>query len=336
MIYGLENGMLTRKSDSGIFFTKDSRQNTDFSSLRVKAYSELNPVLRNLDHPKITISYVIRESFPKELVSYAKNQFEEAATFWNPYVPKNLSINIYLLTEKDREFVKTNRWLGINLPTIFDRFDSKAERPFISGGGRYWQEAGKWEGNIFLATASYLDFNYVNYEWPQVAKHEFTHVIQDFFYSKDGRFGAVNDDAYFKVLPTNFMEGSANTFGFHSAFRNIGWSADALDWLIWQRSKDNSAWMKVNSKDDVLKMMYATEKSIPEGAFEMSYAIGALMFEWLVGTYGLEGYVKILNQLSTSSSFNDSLRSAIGLTQAEFYDACADYVLEVFERVQKS
>ena len=68
----------------------------------------------------------------------------------------------------------------------------------------------------------------------------------------------------------------------------------------------------------------------------MSYAIGALMFEWLVGTYGLEGYIKILNQLSTSSSFNDSLRSSIGLTQAEFYDACADYVLEVFERVQKS
>ena len=336
MIYGLENGMLTRRSDAGIFFNKDSRQNTEFSNLRLKAYSELNPLLRNLDHPKITINYVVRDSFPKELVSYAKNQFEEAAAFWNPYLPKDLFINIYLLTEKDRDYVKTNRWLGLNLPAIFDRFDSKAERPFISGGGRYWQEAGKWEGNIYLATASYLDLSYVNYEWPQVAKHEFTHVIQDYFFSKDGRFGADSEEAYYKLLPTNFMEGSANTIGYLTGFRNLGWSSDAIYWLVWQRYNNNSSWMTVSSKSEAVNMMKATEKSNPEGAFEMSYAIGALMFEWLIGNYGLDGYLKLLNQLSTSASFDESLKNSIGLSQSQFYDACSEYVYDFFKQIQSS
>ena len=334
MIYGLSNGVLTRRSDAGAFFNDDSRKELDFSKIRTDAFNALNVSPTTLEHPNIQINYVVRDSFPKELVTYAKKQFEEAAAFWNPYLPKNIPITIYLVTEKDREFIKDYRWLNINLPKTFDRFDTHAERPFISGGGRYWQDNGIWEGKIYLATASYVDLNYINYEWPQVAKHEFTHVIQDFFYSKDGRFGATNEDAFFQVLPTNFMEGSANTFGFLNGFQNLGWSSDAMDWLVWSRARNNEYWMTVNSKADAIKMMEATERNDPDGAFEMSYAIGALMFEWVIANYGFKGYLSILNQLSTSPSFDETLKHSIGLSKSEFYDAVAPYVLEIFKKVQ--
>ena len=333
MIYGLSNDFLTRRSETGQFFSSDSRKPSNFSSTRFKAYEALNPTLNDLSHSNIDITYVVRDSFPKELVPFVKRQFEEAATFWNPYLPKRLSITIYLLTEKDREYTKNNHWLNWNLPAIFNRFDLKNERPFISGGGRYFVTDGVASGRIYLATASYLDLNYVNYEWPQVAKHEFTHVIQDFFYSINGRFGAESDDAYTRVLPTNFMEGSANTVGFLTSFQNIGWASDAMDWVVWQRSRDNSYWMTIKSTSDAVRMMQATEKNSPDSAFEMSYAIGALMFEWVIANYGLKGYLAILNSLADSPSFDETLKRAIGMSQSQFYEAVAPYVLEQINRI---
>jgi hypothetical protein len=336
MIYGLADGVLTRKSDAGKFFNEDSRNISSFSTIRLAAFNELRQDKTSLAHPNVELTYIIRDSFPAALVAHSRRQIEEAAAFWSPYLPKKVSITVYLLTEKDREFASGNRWLANNLPQIFDRFDSKNERPFISGGGRYWEDNPGWSGKIFLATASYLDLNYVNYEWPQVAKHEFTHVMQDFFYSKDGRFGAPSEDAYYKVLPTNFMEGSANTFGYLTAFENLGWSADAMDWLVWARARNTSNWMSVTSEEDAIKMMIATEKSSPEMAFEMTYAIGALMFEWVLAKYGFKGYLGILNQLSTSESFDETLKKAIGLSKSEFYKAVAPYVLETFTRVNNA
>lgn len=336
MIYGLADGVLTRKSDAGKFFIGDSRKISSFSTTRLAAFNELRQDKSSLAHPNVQFNYIIRESFPSALVTHSRLQLEEAAAFWSPYLPKKVAITVYLLTEKDRNFAAGNRWLANNLPQIFDRFDSRTERPFISGGGRYWEDDQGWSGKIFLATASYLDLNYVNYEWPQVAKHEFTHVMQDFFFSKDGRFVAPSEDAYYNVLPTNFMEGSANTFSYLTAFENLGWSADAMDWLVWVRARNASNWMTVNSEEDAIKMMIATEKSYPDMAFEMTYAIGALMFEWVLAKFGLKGYLAILNQLSNSQSFDETLTKAIGLSKSDFYKAVAPYVLETFTRVKNA
>ena len=101
--------------------------------------------------------------------------------------------------------------------------------------------------------------------------------------------------------------------------------------MVWRRQTDAKDWIDVRSVADAVRMMRATEVSEPAAAFEMSYAIGAVMYEWVLGTYGMEGFTALLRQLATAQSFDEALRKSIGLSQSEFYAQSAPYVVEVFE-----
>lgn len=334
MIYGLEKSLLTRRADSGTYFSTDSRAAGSFSEIRQKAYAELNPQLKSIDHPNIEFIYDIRSSFPAALVEHSKRELDEAAAMWNDFFESKIKVRVSLVTEKDREYIKGNRWLNINLPNTFSRFDAKKERPFISGGGGYWEHDEGWIGEIYLATASYLDLSYINFEWPQVAKHEFVHVLQDYAMFQKKRTRPNDEREYNKLQPLHFREGGANTISYLTGFRNLGWSSDAMNWLVWQRGGNNRNWIEIKSIEDAIRMMEGTEQREPEQAFEMSYAIGALMYEWVVGTYGLEGFKKLLKQLATAPSFDVALQNSIGISQRELYKKSAPYVYSVFKGVE--
>ena len=138
---------------------------------------------------------------------------------------------------------------------------------------------------------------------------------------------------YNRIQPLHFREGGANAVGYLTSFGNLGWSSDAMSWLVWQRASDNRGWIEVKTLDDAYRMMIGTEQRLPNEAFEMSYAIGAIMYEWVIGTYGREGFIRILNQLATASSFDEALRNSIGISQNELYVKSAGYVYSVFQSV---
>jgi len=326
MLYGIKNGMLTRKADSKAIYETDSRKITSFDQIRINAYNELNKEPRSTSHPHTKFIYSISDSFPAFLTTYLKRELDEAAALWESAIDKNIEVDVSFVTEKDRESIKKDQWLNLNLPATFDRFDGRRERPFISGGGGYWERDGKLRGRLYLATASYLDLSYINYEWPQVAKHEFVHVVQDYFFAKDGRNRPDSVTEFEKVQPNNFREGGANTISYLTAFRNIGWASDALDWNLWSLYRENSTWKPINSLEDAKNLVEATEMRTPNQAFEMSYPIGALMYEWVLGTYGLDGFKKILQQLSTSNLFDASIKKALGISKAEFTNNVATYI----------
>ena len=331
MIYGLTDGVLTRKADSGKYFDTDSRSTSAFSTIRQKAYSELNPKSADTSHPNIEFIYDIRPSFPAALVTHSKRELDAAAALWNSYFTTKTKVYVSLVTEQDREYIKSNQWLQQNLPGNFSRFDSKNERPFITGGGGYWETDGEWTGKIYLGTASYLDLTYINFEWPQVARHEFFHVVQDYAMFKNRRSRPSTQSEFNKIQPHHFREGGARTASFFTAFRNLGWSADAMDREVWARKNAARNWIDIKTVDDVIRMMIGTESNSPYDAFEMGYAIGAVMYEWLIGTYGLDGFKRLLDQLATAPSFDVALQNSIGLTQTAFYEKSAPYVFSVFE-----
>ncbi|CAB4999331.1 MAG: hypothetical protein F2884_04015 [Actinobacteria bacterium] len=331
MIYGLKDGVLTRKADSGKYFETDSRSASAFSTIRQKAFSELSLKSADTSHPNIEFIYDIRPSFPAALVAHSKRELDAAAALWNSYFNTKIKIYVSLVTEQDREYIKSNQWLQQNLPGSFSRFDAKSERPFITGGGGYWETNSEWTGKIYLGTASYLDLTYINFEWPQVARHEFFHVVQDYAMFKNRRSRPSSQSDYNKLQPQHFREGGANAISYITSFKNQGWSADSIDWLVYARRRSNQSWLPLTNTDEVIKMMIATEQSEPNQAFEMSYAIGAVMYEWLIGTYGLDGFKKLLDQLATAPTFDVALQNSIGLTQTAFYEKSAPYVFSVFE-----
>jgi hypothetical protein len=333
MIYDVRNSELIRRADSGKYFETDSRALSSFDQIRIKAYQELNQNPRNRLHPNVEFKYSISDSFPKFLVEHSKRELDEAAALWDSFIGKKITVNVYFVTELDRESSKSNGWLQRNLPEVFSRFESKQERPFIAGGGGYWQSDGVWAGNIYLATASYLDHTYINYEWPAIAKHEFVHLVQDYAFARNGRNRGADESLFFALQLQNFREGSANTIGYLTAFRNIGWSSDAMDWLTWQRAEYTKRWKTVKTLAEVKALMIATDKGTPDEAFEQSYAVGALMYEWLIGTYGFEGYKKLINEFSSASSFSKALQSALGIKKDDLYDQMAEYVFKSYQRV---
>ena len=333
MIYDVRNSELIRRADSGKYFETDSRALSSFDQIRIKAYQELNQNPRNRLHPNVEFKYSISDSFPKFLVEHSKRELDEAAALWDSFIGKKITVNVYFVTELDRESSKSNGWLQRNLPEVFSRFESKQERPFIAGGGGYWQSDGVWAGNIYLATASYLDHTYINYEWPAIAKHEFVHLVQDYAFARNGRNRGADESLFFALQLQNFREGSANTIGYLTAFRNIGWSSDAMDWLTWQRAEYTKRWKTVKTLAEVKALMIATDKGTPDEAFEQSYAVGALMYEWLIGTYGFEGYKKLINEFSSASSFSQALQNALGIKKDDLYDQMAEYVFKSYQRV---
>ena len=333
MIYDVRDGLLIRRADSGTYFETDSRQLSQFDPIRIKAFNELNQNSRNREHPNIEFTYSISPSFPKFLVEYTKRELDEAAALWDSFIGKKIKVNVYLVTEQDRENIKSNSWLQRNLPDNFTRFESKRERPYIAGGGGYWPNNNVWSGNIYLATASYLDPTYVGFEWPAVAKHEFVHLVQDYAYARNGRMDGGEGPTFAAIQLQNFREGSANTIAYLTAFKNIGWSNDALDWLIWERAEGSKNWKTVKTLAEVKALMIATDVGAPSEAFEQSYAVGALMYEWLIGTYGFEGYKKIINQFPSVSSFGQAVQNALGIKKDDLYDQMAEYVFKSYQKV---
>jgi|UniRef100_UPI00404B7875 hypothetical protein len=332
MIYNVQGDQLIRRADSGEFFDFDSRSQSKFNPIRLKAYQELNSLDTGRSHPNINFNYSISASFPAFLVEYSKRELDEAASLWNSYFDQKIEVNVYFVTEKDREDIKNNSWLQRNLPSVFTRFDGKRERPFISGGGGYWKGEQGWKGNIFLATASYLDHSYINYEWPAVAKHEFVHLVQDYAFARNGRMRG-SESEWNAIQPQNFREGAANTISYLTAFRNLGWSSDALDWMTWSRASNTSNWKTIRSLKEARELIVATEVGTPNEAFEQSYGVGALMYEWVLGTYGLDGFKKLMNSFATATNFDQSVQVAFGISKDNFYDQVSNYVYQEYSRV---
>jgi len=305
----------------------------DFDPIRRAAYVSINSIPLSRGHPKVELEYVTRPSFPKFLLPFIESELENAASLWNDVFDQRIKVKVYLVTEQDREYIKTVRWLQLNLPDKFDRFDRRNERAFISGGGGFWNVDGNGnEGIIFLATASYLDTSFATNEWPQVARHEFVHVVQDFMSRRSGRERPSSESDFDKLQHNNFREGSANTISYLTSFPNIGWASDALDARLAQIAKYTKAWKVINTESDVITAMRATESRTPEGAFEMAYPLGSLMYEWFIATYGLEGYIKLLRQLATAPTFDDTILQAVGISKETFYSLAAPYVLSVIKR----
>lgn len=341
MIYGLRDAKLIRRADSEIFFETDSRQPTEFSEIRQRAFAELNKNPNNQEHPNIEFDYEIRPSFPEPILDYLKKALDRSAALWNDYFHTKFRVKVYFVTEKDREYIKGNSWLQNNLAGVFDRYETKGTRPFSGGGAGFWQTNGQWQGNMYISFPSWVDLNYINYEWPQIAEHEFVHIVQDYAFYRN--LVVRPRSLHELVQPIHFREGGANAISYLTGYRHLGWSSDALDWNFWMLTRDSKDWITIKDERDAIRVMRETEclrtcsvlsTNEPQKAFWMAYPYGAVMYEWVLGIYGLDGFKKMLDQLVTATTFDQVTRGAFGLSKDEFYAKIAPYIVETVERIK--
>jgi hypothetical protein len=96
MVYGVRDSKLIRRADSGVFYETDSRKESDFSAIRVRAFNEVNKKLGSRNHPNIEFVYDIRPSYPPYLVEFTKRELDETAALWNDFFKEKFTVNVFL------------------------------------------------------------------------------------------------------------------------------------------------------------------------------------------------------------------------------------------------
>jgi len=163
-------------------------------------------------------------------------------------------------------------------------------------------------------------------------QRELPSIVQGVFV-KDLSFNSPEE--YQKKLPQHYVEGSANTLGHILAYPNLGWYSDDADLTIKRYSGGVKRWKPVNTPANMVDLLVATEKGTPDQAFEASYSIGQLFYEWLIGTYGFDKFITLIKNIGPTSSFDENIKSTYGITKAQAYEKAAPYMLRAWKKATK-
>ena len=337
-IYRYINGVLQRKIANLTEFTSlDSRLESEFEPIRVKAYKNIRAGLSSttLNNSKVTFDWNISSNFPTSISSYTKQSIIESGNYWEGIFSTSLLIPVQFFTEKDKDYLKPGDRQFSGLLEILNTFEEpsfKKQVPWMSGGGGYWRFKGVDGALMNFQAPSYISADYFIAHWPTTGAHEFVHVVQDYFLGPDRtNWSEVTAD---KQSYAHFREGSANTIGYALGLPNLGWYSDISDWWVWKFSNQFGSWKPVKTEKDVVELLTACESRFPNEAHELSYPMGSLLYEWLIGTYGLDSYISLLKNQIKYQDFGDNIKASLGITKTELYEKAAPYILRTWERAK--
>ena len=337
-IYRYVNGVLQRKIANLTEFTSvDSRLENDFDPIRVKAYKNIRTGLGVKVPQKFTFDWTIRSSFPTSISEYTKKTIEESAIYWNSIFETPINIPVQFVTELDKDFVSSLDMKFSDTLEILDTLakpDFRNQVPWMGGGGGYWKFQGAYRALMNFQTASYSTSNYFVAHWPSTGPHEFTHLVQDYFIRDLDRSSNWTEKTADLRSYAHFREGSANTIGYALGLPNLGWYSDISDWWVWKFSNQFGSWKPVKTEKDVVELLTACESRFPDEAHELSYPMGSLLYEWVIGTYGLDAYVSLLKNQIKYQDFGDNIKASLGMTKTELYEKAAPYILRTWERAK--
>ena len=323
--YRAVDGLLERRF-GGDYFRTDVRTAADFDPVRVIAYQQINALRTGNSHPHITINYWISPSLPKPLAQYSVAQLESAASLWDAVLDEPLFIEAVFATEKDVDYVRSR-------PNMLRGFAPQLEQlklrdPLKDGawqyaGGHYWRRGNQMSGLLYIGAPSWTDTERLDVLWPATVSHEFVHIVQDAL-AKGIR--APGEAAHEVATTLNLIEGSATTLSMLSAYGNLGWGSDAMDSRSRQILRDSASWHPVRSQADIPSLLIKTETRVSDQAFQMSYNAGALLYEWVIATYGIEKLLQLLRELPRHSVFAESTQEVLGMTPLQLYQDAAKYI----------
>lgn len=332
-MYRVSNGVLERRIyESDEYTTVDTRPESQFDPIRVKAYKEITGLQATTGHPRIEILYSITANYPKDHAEAIKLGVKFAAEKLNLLFDENIKTSVVLVTEKDKDYVRNN--VGrLSRPDDVAGTLANLERyvpnsTAVGSGSAGFNRGGTgFMGGTYVGT--FPSFLNIDYLWPEIATHEMVHVLQ-MFHASRGNFRS--EEAWFKAAPVHFTEGSANTIGHALAVQNLGWYSDESDYTIKRYMSGFRGDNKMETEADVLEMLEKTiTRSDPQFA-DMAYPVGQVLWEYIIGTYGFDSYMKFLKNVAVLPSYEENLKAATGLSKIELYKNAAPYIIAAWKR----
>lgn len=297
----------------------------------LKAFNAYSHASCKGNHPNFTATYLTSPTYSPDMLAKQKVLFEQAMSCYSAYFDKPVVINIALATEKDYDFMAAQKsgnqplFDSHQLPWIqfmMHRIDPSSH--LGTGAG----SAG-WSTTTNSAWVIMLDSSLNTSPDAHIAGHEFVHILQS--YSKSVFFPLYGDgstSADYLNLPTWFWEGTAELFSYASITPSAGaFSAQMRD--VRNQGKGAPTLNKISTTAGVVSTLKIISDPANPGneGNNMFYALGSVMCEYILGTYGYDKYWQIMKNAGVYKDFSENLQKTIGITMNELFAQGAPFVL---------
>jgi hypothetical protein len=88
----------------------------------------------------------------------------------------------------------------------------------------------------------------------------------------------------------------------------------------------------METEAEVFEMLEKTKTRSDSTYADMAYPVGQVLWEYIIGTYGMSAYVKFLNNIPTVDSYETNLRLVTGISKDALYKNSAPYIISVWKR----
>jgi hypothetical protein len=335
-IYRYVANQQQRKSINNKWQSRDSRKENSFDPIRVSAYKSINSLPGDSNISNIKLDYIVKPGYPKQIEQIVRLQVNKVAARFSPLLSKKETAKIIMITEKDKIWVK-NELPSIVPPEYYggsieildwyntkDRFYSRLG----TGGGIAYFIADKGYAFYISHTSSLATMETF---WPEVPPHEFSHALQGFLTNGyTDRYPNGHPDSNWNG---HLVEGSANTLGMALGFENIGWYSDEMDKLLKLDMQRSRSLPRMKNLQDAVDLIKAMEQRNSDGSSQFVYSGGQFVWEFFIGTYGIEKYIALLKNMPSSANFNENLKATIGKDREAFYQEAGAYLLKNWQRL---
>lgn len=321
-----------------------TREGQVIDPVRSKAFQNMIEYGKKTESKSGAVNYSFGSNLDPSVVSTYKAYFEKSIKYFESRIPTNTVLNVLVVSEKDRAFAQSTlvKYLGNTqlADDAYNRFKGYLDKydvvgkQFSAGGSVSSYGPGQpllYVG--YLCSCSTAEDIYI----PNVS-HEITHYFQ--FATtpnvvKQNFTGSYPNWIEGKIyIPNSLMEGSANTLGSSILVSNVGWYSDLMDWNL-GRYKQNGKIKSISSTEEALILMLATKSWNLEsvGLGDLNYALGQLIWEYYIATYGMESYLDLFNNIQKYGEFDLALQKTESISETDFYKSAAPYVMLAFNAV---
>jgi len=309
-----------------------------YEKTKLKAYQEVQKLYTPDPLKSISLNYDISENFPIALKQRYINQTQRASQFYDIFFTQPTIVNAYYQTEKDEKYLSSHPILSRDSESFQSWFtDWKKGHSLEHNIGlvaSYFTSNGKTEGHTGVLVGAQSSEKTLRLYSEQVVAHEYFHVVQDFYKYSTDQLGYEGNDGFDRYYPPIFREGSANTISFAVSMKSFE------DYILFYQiflseNKGKYAPAIFNSLTSNAKIISALKliekKSNSPDAHWAAYPIGALVFEWLIAEYGIEGYKSIIRNQELGKPFAENLKISVGISLDQLYRKAAPHVLAGFK-----
>jgi hypothetical protein len=301
-----------------------------------KAYAAFDHQSCNGSHPNFEADYLVSSTYSKIMLEKQKLLFEQAMACYNRYFDRKIKITIALGTQNDSDFLST-QMLGTK--SMFDAnqihwIKDMSARITATGSGSGNRAAGSagWNVNSDQAWVVMIDSTFDSEPDQHMASHEFVHILQSYSRSKFFQdYGAGSSPKDYVNMPPWFWEGTAELFSYESIKPTVQlFAAQMLE--ARNQGKEAPSLNKITTTDQVISTLELLQAPTNQEANMMTYALGSVLCEYILATYGYSSYWKLMQNAGVYQDFNENLQQSLGVNLKDLYSKSAPFILSQWKQ----